>query len=681
MVLRITSTLVLTVASLIAQPADPAYQPLERAYQALRDKNYDPAIAGFQQAIALAPDRASIRKDLAYTLLKAGENEGARDQFGEAMRLDPTDQHVALEFAFLCFETKKQALARRIFDRIRKTGEASSDPSSQSTAEQAFQNIDQPLAAGIARWQKAVEMEPGNFSAHQELAALAEQRDELDLAAEQYEIAWKLRPVERSLMLDLGRVWKLLGRDEDAFVLLLAASRGKPPRVAEQAHELLPDRYPYGYEFEKALQLDPSNFELRREYAYLLLAMGKKDEAEHQFQLLHDSAPNDLLTSAQLGFLLLNRKDFAGAQPLLDQVLKGGDEELADRVRVTLKLPQTLHRSEASAQQTSEEAKAFAEKSMKAGYLKDALKYLNIAHENDPVDFSTMLKLGWVYNVLHDDREAVKWFHLASQSSDPSISDEASKAYHNLAPQFQSLRTTVWIFPFFSTRWHDVFGYGQIKTELKLGHLPIRPYLSVRFVGDTRQTIGPTTGNAVPQYLSESSFIVGAGIATLPWRGVTGWFEAGEAIKYIPSRTDVGAMIPDYRGGVSYAKGFGHLMNSSRGLFFETNDDAVFVSRFQRDMLYYSQNRSGYTFASAEGLGGLQAQLYWNANITADRLHQYWANYAETGPGLRFRFRDLPKALLFSVNFLRGAYTINQDNPRRPNFFDLRVGLWYAFSR
>jgi len=680
MLFRITFTLAFTFASLAAQPSDPAYQPLESAYRALREKNYDQAISGFEQAVALVPGRASIRKDLAYTLLKVGENEGARDQFGEAMRLDPTDRHAALEYAFLCFETKQQALARRIFDRIRKTADTGSDSASRSTAEQAFQNIDQPLAAGISRWQKAVELEPGNFSAHQELAALAEQRDQLDLAAEHYEIAWKLRPAERSLMLDLGRVWNLQGRNEDAFVLLFAASRGKPPRIAEQARALLPDRYPFVYEFKKALQLDSANFELRREYAYLLLAMNKKDEAEREFLALHHAVPDDLLTSAQLGFLLLNRKDFSGAQPLLDQVLKGGDEELADRVRVTLKIPQTLQRRETPPQQTSDAAKALAEKSMQAGYLKDALKYLTIAHENDPVDFPIMLKLGWVYNVLHDDREAVKWFDLAGKSSDPSVSAEAKKAYHNLAPQFQRLRTTVWIFPFFSTRWHDVFGYGQVKTELKLGRLPVRPYLSVRFVGDTRQTIGPTTGNSVPQYLSESSFIFGAGLATTPWRGVTGWFEAGEAVKYISSRTDVGAMIPDYRGGISYAKGFGHLMNGGRGLFAETNDDAVFVSRFQNDLLYYSQNRSGYTFASAEGWGGPQTQLYWNANINADRLHQYWANFVETGPGLRLRFRDFPRAL-FSVNFVRGAYTINVDNPRRPNFFDLRVGLWYAFTR
>jgi Flp pilus assembly protein TadD len=675
MLYRTAIVLTLAALALQAQSTDPAYQTLDRAYQALRDKNYDQAVESFQKAIELAPNRPSIHKDLAYTLLKIGENEDARDQFAEAMRLNPADEHVALEYAFLCYETKQQALARRIFDRIRKTG----GPDSRPTAEQAFQNIDQPLAAGIARWQKAIELDPSNFSAHQELASLAEQRDQLDLAAEHYEAAWKLRPAERSLMLDLGRVWKRNGRDEDAFVLLLAASRGKPQRVAEQARELLPERYPYVYEFEQALRLDPGNFELRREYAYLLLAMNKKDAAEGEFQSLHKIAPDDLLTAAQLGFLLLNRGDLAAAKPLLDQVLKGDDEELADRVRIALKLPQTLHRSENSAQQTSDQAKALAEKSMQAGYLKDALKYLAIAHENDPIDFATMLKLGWVYNVLHDDRDAVKWFHLASKSSDPAISTEAGKAYRNLAPQFQRLLTTVWIFPMFSSRWHDVFGYGQIKTELKLGRIPIHPYVSVRLDGDVRGTIAPTYGTA-PQYLSESSFIFGLGMATLPWRGITGWFEAGESVNYLPSRTNEGAMIPDYRGGISYAKGFGHLMNSSKGLYLETNDDAVFVSRFQDDMIYYSQNRSGYTFATREGFGGFQPQIYWNANVNADRLHQYWANTVETGPGLRFRFRDFPRAL-FSVNFVRGAYTINLDNPRRPNYFDFRVGLWYAFTR
>jgi Tfp pilus assembly protein PilF len=671
-VLRIPLLLALLCALADAQAPDPAYRPLQQAYDALREKHYDQAVAGFTQAIALAPDRAAIRKDLAYTLLKIGENEAARDQFAEAMRLDPADQHVALEYAFLCYETKQQTIARRIFERIRKTGDV--------TAEQAFENIDRPLREGIDRWQKALEMSPDNFSAHQELATLAEQRDQLELAAEHYERAWRLKPEERSLMLDLGRVWKALGRTEQSTSLLLAASRGAQPRVAEKARELLPKRYPFVYEFEQAIALDPKNYELRREYSYLLLQMDKKDEAERQFQILNQTAPDDLLSAAQLGFLLLNRRDFAAAQPLLDRVLKGGDEELADRVRVALKLPQTLRRPGSTAQSTSEEAKALADKSMKAGYMKDALKYLAIAHENDPVDFGVMLKLGWVYNILKDDREAVKWFHLASKSPDPAVANEADQAYRNLVPAFARFRTTVWANPFFSSRWHDAFGYGQVKTAMRIGSLPFQPYISVRFVGDIRGTTGATLSNPAPQYLSESSFIFGVGVATRPWRGITAWGEAGEAVKYLASRSDVGAMIPDYRGGIAYGKGFGHLLGGTRGMFFENNEDAVFVSRFQNDLLFYSQNRAGYTFARSESADGFQAQVYWNLNGTVDRLHQYWANFVEFGPGVKFRFQAMPKAMAFSVNFVRGVYTMNQDNPRRPNFFDLRAGFWYAFT-
>ena len=449
----------------------------------------------------------------------------------------------------------------------------------------------------------------------------------------------------------------------------------------KKARELLPARYPYVYEFEKALELDPKNFDLRREFAYLLLEMGTKEEAEQQFQKLNQMAPDDLLSAAQLGFLRLNRRDYAGAQPLLEQVLKGNDEALADRVRVALKLPQTMRHRGTTAQRTSDEAKSMADKSLKAGYLKDALKYLAIAHENDPVDFSVMLKLGSLYNIMHQDRQAIKWFKLAKKSPDLSVSKEADQAYHNLAPAFQLLRTTAWAYPFYSSRWHDAFGYGQVKTEIKLGDLPIRPYVSMRFVGDIRGTVGSTLSNPTPQYLSESSVIFGVGLTTLPWHGVVSWFEAGEAVKYLSDRKDVGAMIPDYRGGISYSKGFGHLMGGSRGFFFESNEDGVFVSRFQNDLLFYSQNRSGYTFAKSESAALLQAQLYWNFNGTTDRLGQYWANYVESGPGVRFRLRSLPKGMLFSVSFLRGVYTVNDFNPRRPNFFDLRAGFWYAFTR
>lgn len=668
----------LAASSARAQEPDPAYESLTKAFEALRNKSYDQAIAYFQTAIEAAPTRPSIRKDLAYTYLKVGEAEAARDQFGEAMHLDPADFHVALEYAFLCYESREQpalkkAEARRIFDRIRKSG----DPASRATAEQAFQNIDGPLKTGIQRWSKAAELSPDSFSAHFELATLAEQRDELELAAQHYLRAWRLLPGRKSVLLDLGRVSKSLNKLEEANAALLAASRGGEPRAAEAARELLPARYPHVYEFRRALELDPTNVELRRELAYLLMSMDKQAEAEEEFRTITENAPDDLLSVAQLGFLYLGRKENARAAPLLDRVLKGGDEELANRVRAALQLPESFRaRSAAPAAPASIEAKTMAERSLQAGYMKDALKYLQIAHESDPVDFSIMLKLGSTYNILREDAQAIRWFALARKSPDPKISSEAARAYQNLRPGLARFRTTAWLFPFYSSRWHDVFSYGQIKTELKLGRLPFRPYVSMRFIGDARRTI---TG-ALPQYLSESSFIFGLGLASRYWRGFMLWGEAGSAVSYLGRRPGVGRMAPDYRGGVAFGRGLGHTIGSEApGPFFETNADGVFISRFEDNFLVYSQNRIGYTPPDLEAFGGLQTQIFWNNNMTVDTKRQAWANFVETGPGLRFRSAAMP-SLLFSISFLRGVYTVKQGDIRRPNFFDLRAGFWYAIT-
>lgn len=660
------SILLLAFGLASGQSPDPAYEPLAKAYEALRGRHYDEAIAGFLKAIEAAPGRAAVRKDLAYTYLKIGENVAARDQFREAMLIDPKDFHVALEYGFLCYETKERAQARRVFDRVRKAADAES----RATAERAFQNIDRPLAEGIERWTKAIQMGADNFSGHFELATLAEQRDELELAAQHYEKAWRLIPERRVVLVDLGRVLKALNRTEEANAALLAASRGGEPRAAESARELLPARYPYVPEFRRALELDPKNLDLRRELAYLLLRMSKQADAEQEFRTLTAMSETDYLSAAQLGFLLLARGDTAAAMPLLERVMKGGDEDLANRVRAVLRLPQTLQKRTAQPAAPSIDAKVMAERSLQAGFIRDALKYLQLAQEDDPADFNVMLKLGWTYNLLHNDRQAIRWFDLARKSSDPKIAREANTAYRHLRPSFETIRTTVWMYPMYSSRWSDFFSYAQIKTELHLD-FPLHPYVSLRFVGDTRGAIGTENSGIAPQYLSESALIPGLGVATSVWHGVMGWAEAGSSIGYLTHH-----IMPDYRGGASFTKGFGHLLKAKTGgLFFETNDDAIFVSRFDNDFLMYSQNRAGYT----PSLGGFQSQFYWNLNLTMDQKRQPWANFLETGPGVRFRLASMPSALYLTVNYMHGSYTMPGD-PYGPSFNDFRAGFWYAFT-
>lgn len=646
------AAILLAAVCLHGQAPDGAYRTLARAYELLRARDYDAAIPLFVEASAAAPARSDIRKDLAYTYMKVGENEAARAQFRETMRLDPADTQVAMEYAFLTYESKEvtdRAEARRIFDRIGKDGNA--------VAAQAFANIDGPLAEGIERWKAAIARGGASFSAHFELAQLAEQRDELELAAEHYEKAWRLKPDRRPVLVDLGRVWKALGRTDAATAAWIAASRGGQARASESARELLPARFPFVPEFRAALELDPANAELRRELAYLLLRMDRQPEAESEFQIVVDGVPEDLLSATQLGFLLYGRGERMLAQALFDRVLAGNDEELANRVRAVLRVPQVLR---ARPQQPPEsiDARIMAERSIKAGYLKDALQYLRVAHEGDPGDFDIMLKLGWTLNLLRKDRDALRWFDLARQSPDPQIAGEAARAWGNIRAGAARLRTSGWFFPLYSSRWRDLFSYAQVRTEL-LTPIRLKPYASVRFVGDTRRTVG----SLASQYLSESSVILGLGVTAQLGRGLTVWGEAGGSVQYLSGRTQ-----RDFRAGFAIARGVGRPFRSEApGWFGDTTVDGVFLSRFGNDFLFYQQSRAGYTVRLA--------QLYWNANVTVDVQSQRWANIFETGPGVRLAAPFFPQASFFTLNYLRGTYLIT-----RAPFHDVRAGFWYAFA-
>jgi Tfp pilus assembly protein PilF len=640
-----------------AQPPDPAYEPLTQAFEALNARNYQAAVTSFLNAIQAAPQRASIHKDLAYAYLKTGENSLARAQFGEAMRLEPGDAAVAMEYAFLCFESKNiedKAQARRIFDRLQKAG--------NDTAGQAFRNIDGPLAEGIARWQEAIRRGADEYGAHFELASLAEQRGDLELAEEHYRKAWKLRPDRRAALVDLGRVWKQMGRPEQAASAFLSASRGADARTAEMARDQLPARYPYVHEFRLAVELDPQNLDLRRELAYLLLQMGHGPEAEKEFRALADAPWNDLLSAAQLGFLLYDRGERAAAKVLLDRVLAGPDKDLANRVRSVLGLPLTGHLSPGEA-----DPKDLADLSIKSGYLKDALYYLKQAHAANPSDYGVLLKMGWTANILHQDSEAFRWFGQTRKSDDPKIADAANQAWRNLRPAQEFLQVSGWLYPLFSTRWRDLFGYGQLKAEIRT-KLPIRPYLSVRLDGDARSgTL------AMPGYLSQTSLIFSIGVRTLPWHGITGWFEAGSAANYL-----TGHMLPDYRGGMSATRSLGRSLNGEfSGWFAELNCDGIFLSRFGNDFLVYGQTRTGYT----AGPKAFRSQIFWSANLTFDSARQVWANFAETGPGARFHSTFMPSSMYLMFNVLRGGYLAKDGIFMRPAYTDLRLGVWYAFVR
>ncbi|HVW11595.1 MAG TPA: tetratricopeptide repeat protein [Bryobacteraceae bacterium] len=667
------SMLAIAAAALVPaqeRALDPSYATLTKAYSSLAAHDYDPAIDAFREAERLSPRRPDIHKDLAYTLLRTGDSDAAREEFGEAMRLDPGDFHTALEYAFLCFEAGndmpwRKAEARRVFAFVRDHGDAES----RATAVTAFRNVDEPLREGIARWQKAIAAAGPSFSACDELARLAEQRDQLDIAAANYKTAFLLLPAHKSVLLDLARVEKAQGNTEAIMAALIAASRGGEPRAAETAREQLPARYPYVYEFRNALELDPSNSALRRELAYLLLRMSEdghasRQEAEKEFAQLHDP-----VSEAQLGFLYLEDQRPDLAMPLLNDVLAHGDDDIANRVRMTLGEPRALEQHASPAEHNAIDPRVLGDRSYQAGFLKDALRYYTTAREDNPLDASLALKLGWTNNLLHDDVAALRWFDIARQSADVKVAAEAGQAWSNLRPEQERFRTTVWLYPLLSSRWDDLFGYGQVKTEIRTRRVPLHPYVSLRLSGDLQRE----TDGVLRQALSENAVIAGAGVATDYWHQAFAWFEAGVATSYLS-----GAHWSDYRGGVSWARMHGAALTGERGgWFLETTGDAVYVSHFGNDLILYGQMRAGYTF----GLPGTRAQIFGRQNLTFDAGGQHWANFSETGPGIRLHPGWLPPTVWIGVETLRGQYLRGGGPMGESGFHDVRIGIWYAFTK
>jgi hypothetical protein len=91
----------------------------------------------------------------------------------------------------------------------------------------------------------------------------------------------------------------------------------------------------------------------------------------------------------------------------------------------------------------------------------------------------------------------------------------------------------------------------------------------------------------------------------------------------------------------------------------------------------YSQNKLGYTNV----FGDIKMQTFWTANATFDLNRQYWATFVETGPGFRFHIPFMPPSMNVTLNGVRGVYLVNEGNPRRPNFYDFRAGVWYALTK
>ncbi len=112
-------------------------------------------------------------------------------------------------------------------------------------------------------------------------------------------------------------------------------------------------------------------------------------------------------------------------------------------------------------------------RSLEKGFMGDALKYLHAANEDDPKDFEVMLKLGWAYNTVKDDRTADTLSSISTRRSAGRRSlREASRASsETLRPAVRTLANNSMGVP------HDLDALGRyLRLRSGQSRTPAAPF-------------------------------------------------------------------------------------------------------------------------------------------------------------------------------------------------------------
>jgi putative PEP-CTERM system TPR-repeat lipoprotein len=310
-----------------------------------------------QQAVALAPDDPRLRARLGMTKIALGEKEGV-DDLEKAIEIDPTftQAEVALIVAELRSGKFQEAL-----DRAKRLQEsADSAAAGYFFAGAAHAGLRQ-LDLAEADYQKALELRPGNVAARTNLAMLAAQRHDFDLARQRLTQILKDNPDRLDTMLRLAMIEQATNHQKEAAEWLERAVAAHPdtvlPRLYLSRFKLLSGDPAKALEVAgPALERFPKEPSLLEVVGQAQLALGRAKDAVATFgnlaELRPEAAspqlslakayaalgdatkqqealekalavqPKDFAARSDMARFSAARRDFARARPLVDQLLQ-----------------------------------------------------------------------------------------------------------------------------------------------------------------------------------------------------------------------------------------------------------------------------------------------------------------------------------------------------------------------
>lgn len=456
-----------------------------------------------QKVVAMQPQSAPARAELGLGLLKWGETEAGLAELEAAIELDPELQQAAARLIIIHLNNKE-------YEKALEVALANRDQQKDTTANlllgvvyMARDETDNAAAA----FQRALELDPGNTSATNGLAAIALKAKQLEKAKEYYRDALQHHPDDLKTLLNLATVEAAQGEEGAMKSTLLSAIASNPeamrPRLIlgrvylkeglpEKTLDLLAEMkrgHQENYQFLAIVadaELKTQDWTGAKDTLASIIVISPKNSVAH-FQLAKvnsklgdvegyrsalyktlELAPDHIAARIALSDLLLKEKNLADAEKEI-QVLKQHAGDRTDLFVLEGRLAEMLGDSGKAAEKyqaafdktrTNFNLLRASKARWDMGNRAEAVKMLEAWMKEYPNDDLTRLELANRYTTLGQQPEAIEAYKklLAStpnnvialnnlswliQETDPAESLRLAKKASALAPQSVELMDTL----------------------------------------------------------------------------------------------------------------------------------------------------------------------------------------------------------------------------------------------
>jgi serine/threonine-protein kinase len=251
------------------------------ALQEVRPPDLAGAVRFLSVAMALRPDSAVVRSNLASALANNGQLNEAITYNRQALELDPTFAPAHYNLGNVLRDTGRLDEAIACFQKAIEF--APRDVRSHYNLGNALMNRGR-LDEAIACHRKAVELDPKSARVHSGLGAALGNKGRLDEAITCFRKAVELDPKYAAARANLGNALYLKGQLDEALACFQKAVELDPERASDHYHLgktlLAKGRRDEALAcFRKAVELDPKDAEVNANLGFALDAMGHGDEA------------------------------------------------------------------------------------------------------------------------------------------------------------------------------------------------------------------------------------------------------------------------------------------------------------------------------------------------------------------------------------------------------------------